>query len=112
ARLSVHGFNDTYTGRSHAFNLSSLGVQYATPEWTLSLMDFPLNIGPADALTSPLAQYGAFSVRGADYVATRGRNRFELFGGSTVPSYFLSFTDTRALGGFKVDREISPGFGL
>jgi hypothetical protein len=108
-RLSVRGFTNTYTGSGHAFNVGSFSIEQTSGNRRLSLVDFTLNMGVADSPSASLSQYGAVGVRGVDYAVSLGRNRFELFAGSTVPSFFLSFGGTRAIAGAKVDRTVNPG---
>jgi hypothetical protein len=112
ARLSVRGFTNTYTGVGHAFNVGSFLVEHKTTSHTLSLADFTLNMGADGVEASSLAQYGSFSVRGMDFTTRHGRNRVELFGGSTVPSFFLSFAGSRSIVGAKLDRMVNPGLRL
>lgn len=112
ARLSVRGLSDTYTDGVHAFNLGSLSVQHETANRTWSVMDFTLNTAGADIQVSPLAQYGGLQLRGIDFVNRRGRDRLELFGGTTVPPFFLTFGGTRSIVGARVDRAASPRLAL
>lgn len=112
SRLSIRGFSNAYKGGSHAFNVGFLSIEQTSGNRKLSLLDFTLNLGPADSPPASLAQYGWFSVRGADYAATFGRNRIELFAGSTVPAFFLTFGGTRTIAGIKVDRTVNPNLKL
>lgn len=91
---------------AHNVNLRSGSVIYTTPNLTLNLLDF------SQALTGELGEdrLNNFSpsisagLRGAGLTLNSGKNEFAVFGGSTIPFYFLSLNATRDVAGFTFHR--------
>ena len=106
-RLSVRGqVQDSTAPGTPLFNANSASIQYSTPQTDLTLMDFPLYVnGGMDAKVSPYSAYNVYMVRGADVTLGRGANRFEFFGGATIPPYYLTLGGTRDVAGFNFNRK-------
>ena len=111
-RLTVRGFTNVYKGGPHAFNVGSFSIEQISGNRTLTLLDFTLNPGAANSPNGSLAQYGGLNIRGANYAVVSGRDRIEVFAGSTVPAFFLDFAGTRTIAGVKFDRTVSPALKL
>jgi hypothetical protein len=97
--IRAQGQDSTITG-APAFNLNTATVQYSTPGAVFTLLDsvFNVNGGPASQVV-PTTQIGALTFRGADLLLRRGKNNFELFGGASLPSYFLNSSGTKDVAG-------------
>jgi hypothetical protein len=113
-RVGVHAqLQDSATSGLPGFNMSSIAVSYETPRTRLSLMDFPLEInGGVEAKVSMYSAYNVYPIRGASFAHKRGVDTYELFGGTTIPSYFRTLTGTRDIAGFNFTRKQSASVTL
>jgi hypothetical protein len=114
SRLSIRGqAQDSTVPGMPLFNANSASIAYESPRTALTLMDFPLEVnGGMKAKVSPYSTYNAYMIRGADVRLKRGSNVFELFGGATIPPYFLSFDGARDVAGINFIREHRSGLSL
>ena len=106
-RLGIRGQvqDSTFPG-APLFNPNTVSIQYSTKRSELWLMDFPLTVnGGMDAKVSPYSAYNVYMVRGAETIFHRGANRYELFAGATIPSYFLTLEGTSDVAGFNFSRQ-------
>jgi SdrD B-like domain/Pilus formation protein N terminal region len=108
-RLAIHAqAQDSTTQGSPLFNANSASIQYSTPQTDVSLIDFPLTVnGGMESNLSPHSAYNVYMIRGAEVGVHRGGNTFEFFGGATIPSYYLTLSGTRSVGGFNFNRKQS-----
>jgi SdrD B-like domain len=98
----------------HAFNIRHGSVDYRSPGVDVSLLDNLVSLtnnGPQRYVT-PLAYSDSVELRGAALALRHGANQFMLFGGTTVPSYFLTLGSTRDIGGFSFLRKQTPKLNL
>ncbi|HEX7960704.1 MAG TPA: SdrD B-like domain-containing protein, partial [Terriglobales bacterium] len=105
--IRAQGQNSTL-GSAPGFNLNTATVQYSTSGVVLTLLDsvFNINGGPASQVV-PSTQLGALTFRGADLLFRREKNNFELFGGESLPSYFLNSSGTKDLAGINTTHKLS-----
>jgi hypothetical protein len=113
-RLSIHGqVQDSTASGAPLFNTNSVSVQYTTPRTDLKLIDFPLFLnGGLEANVSSYSAYNVYTIRGADVTFHRGANEYEFFGGTTLPSYYLTLSGTRDIAGFNFSRTQSEKLHL
>ena len=91
----------------HGTNLRTAGLNYRSPGFSFSLIDFSQTItgaAPEDRINN-FASGNDIQLRGAGVTLGSNRNQLSLFGGSTVPYYFLSLNGTRDVAGFSFRRE-------
>ena len=85
------------------FNLNSASIAYETPRVKLSLVDFLVEMhASAEAKISPYSSYNVQMLRGASAQFLRGTYQVEVFGGSTIPSHYLSLRGTRDAAGLSI----------
>ncbi len=77
------------------FNLSAAMMSVRRPDLHLELLDYGLGLGGPSAIPY-IAPIG---LRGVHVILPRGDRRIEVFGGVTVPAYFLRLTRTRDVAG-------------
>src|SRR5271169_1181949 len=106
-RLSIHGqVQDSSALGTPLFNPNTVSVEYSTPRTDLKLIDFPLFVnGGLETKVSSFSTYNVYAIRGADVTFHRGANEYELFGGTTIPFYYLTLTNTRDIAGFNFSRK-------
>jgi len=84
------------------WNLDSASIQWARGTSVLQMLDFVVDLdGGARSRVLPATPAGAFTLRGVDLAVDRGRNRYEFFGGTTVPWFAAS----RELAGVTLGRQ-------
>lgn len=91
----------------HGTNLRTAGLNFRSPGFSFSLIDFSQTITgatPEDRINN-FASGNYVELRGAGITLGSNRNQFSLFGGSTPPYYFLSLNGTRDVAGFSFRRE-------
>lgn len=92
-------------------NVARATIGYTSPTLRVNLLDFPLALRGDEffrrvgADPPPL-----FVLRGADVRWQRNATSYEFFGGTTVPSYFLSMAQTARVGGTLAERRFSDAF--
>ena len=107
-------FEDNSQFEGRRVNLRSGSIAYGTPQFALNLIDFN------QSLTGELGEdrinnFSAPSnvtLRGAGITLQREKNEYSLFGGSTIPYYFLSLNATRDVAGFSFHRRQSDRVSL
>jgi len=106
-RLTIHGqVQDSSALGAPLFNTNSVSVQYSTPRTDLKLVDFPLFVnGGLEAKVSSFSADNVYTIRGGDVTLRRGDSQYELFAGTTIPSYYLTLTGTRDIAGFNFSRQ-------
>jgi hypothetical protein len=98
----------------HTANLRTAGLSYRTPTVALNVFDFSQSLSGA----SPEDHVNNFSspsimeLRGASLTLLHGKNEYTLFGGSTIPYYFLSLDATRDVAGFSFHRKQTDKLNL
>lgn len=91
----------------HTTNLRTGSIDYHTPSYELSLIDFnqTLTGETGEDRVNNFSYPSAVGLRGAGLAIDRGKNVFSFFGGSTIPYYFLSLNATRDVAGFSFHRK-------
>jgi hypothetical protein len=109
-RVSLRGQgNDSTLPGAPRFNLQTASLEFASRSTSLILMDSILNLnGGLEAQVIPTSVFNTLMVRGVDLSVQRGANQFEVFGGATLPSYFLNLLGTRDIAGFNFRHKRSP----
>ncbi|HET9836818.1 MAG TPA: hypothetical protein VFR84_01195, partial [Candidatus Angelobacter sp.] len=98
----------------HAFNIRHGSLAYRSPGLDVSVLDNLVSLtnnGPQRYVT-PLAYSDSVELRGGAINFKRGANQFMFFGGTTVPSYFLTLGATRDIGGFSFMRKQTQKLNL
>ncbi len=98
----------------HAFNIRHGSIAYRSPGLDVSVLDNLVSLtnnGPQRYVT-PLAYSDSVELRGGAINFKRGANQFMFFGGTTVPSYFLTLGATRDIGGFSFMRKQTEKLNL
>jgi len=109
-RVSLRGQgNDSTLAGAPRFNLQTASLEFASRSTSLILMDSILNLnGGLEAQVIPTSVFNTLMVRGVDLSVQRGANQFEVFGGATLPSYYLNLLGTRDIAGFNFRHKRSP----
>jgi hypothetical protein len=91
----------------HAFNVRQASAVYQSPGIDVRALDFTVNLtsGGAQPLMGPFSYYDAIELRGASVSLRQGANQYTVFGGSTVPFFYLTLGSTRDVAGFSFDRQ-------
>lgn len=96
---------DTYSG-GHAFNLRTAALEYSDPHNALQAGDFAANLigsGPQGYMSA--YSFSDYTVlRGGSVSLKRGQNEYDIYGGTTVPFFYLTLGDTRDVAGFTIRR--------
>ena len=98
----------------HAFNIRHGSIAYRSPSLDVSLLDHLVSLtnnGPQRYVT-PLAYSDSLELRGGAVTFKNGGNQYMFFGGSTIPSYFLTLGSTRDVGGFSFMRKQTQKLNL
>jgi hypothetical protein len=107
-RLNIRtDVDEPFTVGTPNFNIRTASIQLATPVVTFTLLDFNANLGgsPSGGSISHVSTSDYVQLRGADVAFRRGANSYEVFAGTSIPSYFLSLGGTRNVAGFTIHRQ-------
>lgn len=98
--------DNTLTG-GHAFNVRQASAVYHSPGIDVRALDFTVNLtsGAAQPLMGPFSYYDAIELRGASVSLRQGANQYTVFGGTTVPFFYLTLGSMRDVAGFSFDRQ-------
>jgi hypothetical protein len=105
--------DNTFEG-GHAFNIRHGSVAYRSPGLDVGLIDNLVSLtnnGQQRYLT-PLAYSDSVELRGGAITFKTGANQYMFFGGTTIPSYFLTLGATRDIGGFSFFRKQTSKLNL
>ena len=112
-RLDVNAVveDQTQTGM-HAINPRNGWINYVTPRVEINALDFNQDLtGDLPQNRFPTYTVSNFvQLRGARVTFVRGRDRFSVFGGTTLPFYFLTLARTRDIAGFAFNRQQTEKF--
>jgi hypothetical protein len=91
----------------HTFNVRQASAFYHSPGIDVRALDFTVNLtsGGAQPLMGPFSYYDTIELRGASVSLRQGSNQYTVFGGSTVPFFYLTLGSTRDVAGFSFDRQ-------
>jgi hypothetical protein len=105
--------DNNFTG-GHAFNIRHGSIAYHSPGLDVNLLDTLVSLtnNGAQRYVTPLAYSDSVELRGAGLTFRHGANQYMFFGGTTIPSYFLTLGSTRDIGGFSFLRKQSEKLGL
>ncbi len=98
----------------HAFNIRHGNVAYRSPTLDVSLLDNLVSLtnnGQQHYMT-PLSYSDSVELRGGALTFKKGANQYMFFGGTTIPSYFLTLGATRDVGGFSFSRKQTSKLNL
>lgn len=97
-----------------AFNVRRAAVVYQTPSIEVRALDFNVNLveGGWQGYVSPLSFSDSVELRGADVSLNRGKNQYSLFGGTTIPFFYLTLGSTRDVAGFSFQRKETEALSL
>jgi hypothetical protein len=105
--------DNDYLG-GHVFNIRHGSIGYRSPGMDVSLLDNLVSLtnnGPQRYVT-PLAYSDSVELRGGALTLKHGANQYMFFGGTTVPSFFLTLGATRDIGGFSFVRKQTEKLSL
>ena len=91
----------------HTTNLRTGGVSYRTPHLAINVVDFNQTLTgelPGDHVNN-FSSPGMTELRGVGVALNQGKNDFGVFGGTTLPYYFLSLNATRDVAGISFHRK-------
>jgi len=91
----------------HAFNVRQASAFYHSPGIDVRALDFTVNLtsGGAQPLMGPFSYYDTIQLRGASVSLRQGANQYTVFGGTTIPFFYLTLGSTRDVAGFSFDRQ-------
>jgi SdrD B-like protein len=94
-------------------NVDTLSLQYGTRSVALTFVDFGLSLnGGTQARVTSYSPTSSHVFRGVDAALTRGPNQVEVFAGTSLPSYYRSFSGTSRIAGVNVNRRQSANLYL
>ncbi|HET9378976.1 MAG TPA: hypothetical protein VFO40_28650, partial [Chthoniobacterales bacterium] len=99
---------------THIFNIRHGAISFVNPGIQVQALDYVVSLtdnGPQHYL-SPFSVSDSVELRGASLTLKRGDNQYSLFGGTTIPFYFLTLGSTRDIGGFSFVRRQSNELSL
>src|SRR5262249_39901646 len=98
----------------HAINLRTGSVAYHTPDFALNLVDFRQSLTgeTGEDRINQFSAPGGAGLRGASLSLYRGKNELSVFGGTTIPYYFLALNATRDVAAFTFHRKQSERFSF
>jgi hypothetical protein len=92
-------------------NVARASLGYASPIWRLNLLDFTLTPRGMSLLRRPGSDPAPLlTLRGADVRWQSGATGYEFFGGTTVPSYFLTLSKTGRVAGMLAEHHFNDAF--
>ncbi|HEY6305927.1 MAG TPA: SdrD B-like domain-containing protein [Candidatus Angelobacter sp.] len=91
----------TYEG-SHPVNIRQATILYHSPGVDVHAMDFSASLtgDSSQRFLSPFSYSDMLQLRGGGVTLRRGDNQYSLYGGTTIPYYFLTLGSTRDVAGF------------
>ena len=91
----------------HAFNVRRASAFYHSSGLDIHAIDFAANLtsGGAQPAMGPFSFYDTIELRGASVSLREGANQFTVFGGTTVPFFYLTLGSMRDVAGFSFDRQ-------
>jgi hypothetical protein len=98
----------------HTFNIRHGIVDYHTPGMEVRALDFIVSLtdNGAQHFFSPYSASDSVELRGGALTLKRGDNQYMVFGGTTIPFYYLTLGATRDIGGFSFQRKQSENLNL
>ena len=110
----VSQMEDNMAEGSHPFNVRHASIYYHDPVREVRAMDFITSLTGANTYqyASPFSTSDAIELRGAEVGVKHGRNRYSLFGGTTIPFFYLTLGATRDVAGFSFERNQSDKLAL
>jgi len=98
----------------HDFNIRRASLVYHTPGLDVRAIDFNVNLveGGWQGYVSPLSFSDSVELRGVDVSLNRGKNQYSVFGGTTVPFFYLTLGSTRDVAGFSFQRKQTETISL
>jgi len=106
---AVSQFENSNQFGGHSVNLRTGSIAYRTPGFALNLIDFSQTLTgeTGEDRINQFSAPGGVGLRGASLNLYRGKNEFSVFGGTTIPYYFLALNATRDAAGFTFHRKQS-----
>ena len=91
----------------HAFNVRRASAFYHSPGLDVRALDFAANLtsGGAQPAMGPFSFYDTIELRGGSVSLRQGANQYTIFGGTTVPFFYLALGSMRDVAGFAFDRQ-------
>ncbi len=98
----------------HAFNIRHGAVDFRNPNLEVRALDFIVSLtdNGIQRYMSPYSTSDSVELRGGAISLKRGDNQYMLFGGSTIPFYYLTLGATRDIGGFSFLRKQNDKLNL
>ena len=93
---------DSDIAGGHAFNVRHGAISFVNPGIQVQALDYTMSLtdnGPQHYL-SPFSVSDSIALRGAAVTLKRGDNQYTVFGGTTIPFFYLTLGSTRDVGGF------------
>jgi len=113
-KLLVEGVTEDAVRRfGRGFNFTSLAVTLQAGSYEARLGDFAVLLRP-DGVGNLSMQFPTpvLALRGADVLFKRGKNAYEVFAGTGVPSFFLSYGGVARAAGVNYKRDLSNKMSL
>lgn len=110
----VSQMEDNLAVGSHPFNIRHASIYYHDPVREVRAVDFITSLTGANTYqyASPFSTADAIELRGAEVGLKHGRDRYTLFGGTTIPFFYLTLGATRDVAGFSFERDLSDKLAL
>ena len=106
-------FESNSVVQSRPFNIRRAAIFYTGPKVDVHALDFDVSVtgGPRN-YASQISFNDTVDLRGASVTWKGDRNRYTVFGGTTIPYYYLVLGSTRDVAGFSFQREHSDNLLL
>ena len=105
--------DNNYQG-GHPFNIRNGSIFFHNPGLEVHALDYVVSLTDNDPqrFVGPYASSDAIQLRGAAVDVKQGNNQYLVFGGTTLPFFYLSLASTRDIAGFSVMRKESDRLKL
>jgi hypothetical protein len=114
-QLDINGqVEDNNYASGHAFNIRNGSISYRDPGLEVHVLDYVVSLtnNGSQRYLSPYAVSDSVPLRGAAVTVKHGNDQFLLFGGTTIPFYYLTLGTTRDIGGFSWTHKLSDQLSL
>ena len=114
-RLDVSSqVEDNALSGGHVANIRQASIFYHDPKWDVHGLDFNVSLtgNATPRYVSPFSVSDFVELRGGSISLKKNKEVYTLFGGTTIPSYFLTLGSTRDVAGLSIQRSLTDNLVL
>lgn len=105
---------DNALSGGHVANIRQASIFYHDPKWDVHGLDFNVSLtgNATPRYVSPFSVSDFVELRGGSVSLKKNKDVYTLFGGTTIPAYFLTLGSTRDVAGLSIQRSLTDNLVL